>query len=136
MKTACKVFIIIGMVFGFLYIIPLVVGAIALNKLANARRKEELTGVAICTLLLCSTIGGILMLCLNEKDLVQNSNQNVQSVQNVANDTDREEKAAQDEISEISKNIEKLKELKAQGVLSDEEYERLRKTQVDKLLRG
>lgn len=64
MKTAAKVFIIIGMVVGFWMILPLIFGFIALNKLKNAKSKDELTVVAILTLLFCNLIGGILMLCI------------------------------------------------------------------------
>ena len=69
MKTAAKVFIILGMVFGFWMIVPLIVGIIALNKLNNAKSKSELTGVAICTLLFVNLIAGILMLCINDEQL-------------------------------------------------------------------
>lgn len=70
MKTAAKVFTIIGMVVGFWTIIPLIVGIIALKKLNKATSKSELTGIAICNLLFCNLIGGILMLCLKDEDLV------------------------------------------------------------------
>ncbi|MBQ7935364.1 MAG: hypothetical protein IJ407_04015 [Clostridia bacterium] len=69
MKTAAKVFIIIGIVVGFIGIIPPIVGFIALNKLKKATKKSELTGIAIVTLLFCNLIGGILMLCLSDADL-------------------------------------------------------------------
>lgn len=69
MKTAAKVFIILGMVFGFWMIVPLIVGIIALNKLNNAKSKSELTVVAICTLLFVNLIAGILMLCINDEQL-------------------------------------------------------------------
>lgn len=69
MKTAAKVFIILSMIGGFWMIFPLVIGIIALKKLNNATKKDELTGIAIVTLLFCSLIGGILMLCIDEKDL-------------------------------------------------------------------
>ena len=71
MKTAAKVFIILGMVFTFYLIIPLIVGFIALKKLKTATSKQELTGIAVVTLIFCSLIGGILMLCLNDKDFAE-----------------------------------------------------------------
>ncbi len=69
MTTAAKVFIIMGMVFQCFMIFPIIVGAIALKKLKTATTKSELTGIAIVTLLFCNLIGGILMLCIDEKDL-------------------------------------------------------------------
>lgn len=68
MKTAAKVFIILGMVFQFWWIVPLIVGFIALKKLKNAKSKSELTGIAIVTLLFCNLIGGVLMLCLPDSE--------------------------------------------------------------------
>lgn len=70
MKTAAKVFTIIGMVVGFWTIIPLIVGFIALNKMKKATKKDELVVIAILNLLFCNIIGGILMLCLKDEDLV------------------------------------------------------------------
>lgn len=69
MKTAAKVFIIISMVFSFWVIIPLIVGILALNRLKTASTKDDLIGVGICTLLFCSVIGGILLLCMTDNDL-------------------------------------------------------------------
>lgn len=69
MKTAAKVFTIIGMVVGFWTIIPLIVGFIALKKLKTATTKSELTAIAIVNLIFCSLIGGIIMLCLSDADL-------------------------------------------------------------------
>ncbi len=69
MKTAAKVFIILGMICGFWTILPLIFGIIALKKLKTATTKDELTTTAILTLLFCNLIGGILMLCLKDEDL-------------------------------------------------------------------
>lgn len=69
MKTAAKVFIIIGMVVGFWSILPLIFGGLALKKLKTATTKSELTVNAILVLLFCNVIGGILMLCMKDEDL-------------------------------------------------------------------
>lgn len=73
MKTAAKVFIILSMICTFWLIVPLVVGIIALKKMNTAKTKSELTGIAICTLLLCNLLGGIFMLCISDEELAQNS---------------------------------------------------------------
>lgn len=41
-----------------------VVGAFALRQLAKAKQPSDLTAMAIITMLFCSLIGGILMLCI------------------------------------------------------------------------
>ena len=68
MKKAAKVFIIIGMVVGFWMITPIIFGCIALKKLKNAREKSEITAISILTLIFCSTLGGIFMLCIPASD--------------------------------------------------------------------
>jgi len=68
MKTAAKVFIIIGMIFNFWWIVPIIIGIIAIRKLDTAQSKSDLTGIAVATLLCCNIIGGILMLCVDEKE--------------------------------------------------------------------
>lgn len=67
MKVAAKVFIIIGMIVGFWYILPLIFGGIALSKLKKAKCKADI-GVAtgVLTLIFCNVLGGIFLLCLND----------------------------------------------------------------------
>lgn len=72
MKTAAKVFIIIGMIFGFWRILSIIFGALSLGKINTATKKSELVGLGICTLIFCSVLGGIFMLCIPEEQLNQN----------------------------------------------------------------
>ena len=60
MKTAAKVFIIIGMIVGFWTILPLIFGIIALKKM---KTEEPSTGLSVCVLLFCNVLGGIFLLC-------------------------------------------------------------------------
>ena len=78
MKQAAKIFIIIGMVCQFWLIFPIIVGMMALKKIDTAQSKSELTGTAIATLILCNMIGGILMLCINEKEFPAGQQQQMQ----------------------------------------------------------
>jgi len=67
MKTAAKVFIILGMIFQCLFIYPIVLGAIALGKLKKAQKKDDFgIGWSIVVLLLVNTIAGIILLCMND----------------------------------------------------------------------
>lgn len=68
MKTAAKVFIIIGMVIGCWTILPLIFGGITLSKMKTATKKEDLTVWAVLTLIFCSLVGGILLLCCDEAE--------------------------------------------------------------------
>lgn len=65
MKKAAKIFIIIGMIVGFWYVLPLIFGAIALKKM---KKGKPSVGFSICVLLFCSTLGGIFLLCTKDSD--------------------------------------------------------------------
>ncbi len=69
MKTAAKVFIIIGMIAGCWYILPLVFGFIALSKMKN---NQMTTGWKICVLLFVNIIAGILLLCMPNEEPASN----------------------------------------------------------------
>ncbi|MGN0804548.1 MAG: hypothetical protein ACI4MS_04105 [Candidatus Coproplasma sp.] len=69
MKTATKVFIIIGMIVGAIAILPLIFGGITLSKMKSAKDVSELKVWGVLDLLFCSLIGGILVLCLKNEDL-------------------------------------------------------------------
>lgn len=65
MKTAAKVFVIIGMIAGFWCILPLVFGIIVLKKL-NAGTLT--TGWKVVTLIFVNVLGGIFLLCTKDTD--------------------------------------------------------------------
>ena len=65
MKTAAKIFIIIGMITGFWMILPLVFGIIALKQMST---KKPSTGISVCVLLFCSLLGGIFLLCSKDEE--------------------------------------------------------------------
>lgn len=72
MKTVAKVFIILGMIFGFYMIFPIVLGAIALKKLKTAQSKADFgTGWSVAVLILVNLIAGILLLVMKDEDFKQ-----------------------------------------------------------------
>lgn len=72
--TAAKIFIIIGMIFQFFLIFPIIVGAIALSKLDKVTKKEDLTTMGILVLLFCNLIAGIIILTITNEDLGRKEN--------------------------------------------------------------
>ena len=74
MITAIKVFTILGMITLCWLIFPIVIGIITLKKLDVAKSKSELTTLAIVNIFFVSTIGGILLLLVNDADLPANAN--------------------------------------------------------------
>lgn len=67
MKTAAKVFIILGMIVGFWTILPLIFGGIALKQM---KTQKPSTGISVCVLLFCSMLGGIFLLCSKDEEYV------------------------------------------------------------------
>ena len=121
MKTAAKIFIIISMVVGCWLIFPLIVGGIALSRLNKATSKDELVGVAICTLLFCNTIAGILMLCMSDDDL--HGNRKTVDVKPEPNTTSSTGNA---NTEEITKRLRQLDDMKNGGIITEEEYKKMR----------
>lgn len=69
MKTAAKVFIILGMIFQFYLIFPLILGAIALKKLKTAEKADDFgIGWKIVVLLFVNIIAGIILLVMKDAD--------------------------------------------------------------------
>jgi len=64
MKTAAKVFIILGMVFGAIAILPLIFGGITLSKMKTANSKSDMMIWGILDIFFVGLIGGILILCV------------------------------------------------------------------------
>lgn len=127
MKTAAKVFIILGMILQFYLIFPIIVGAIALSKLNAARAKSELTGIGICTLLLCSLLGGIFMLCISDAELVGATDGN--SVKTEV----REPASEKTEDNSAADELKNLKKLLDDGIIDEETYNEKRQKYVDLL---
>ena len=67
MKTAAKIFIIIGMIVGAMAILPLVFGIIALKQM---KTHKPSTGICVCVLLFCSLLGGIFLLCSKDEEYI------------------------------------------------------------------
>lgn len=127
MKTAAKVFIILGMIFGCIAILPLIFGGIGLSKINSAKDRSELVGMGVCVLLFCSLLGGIFMLCIPNEQLAGAGEQNQQVVVDVH---PTQTKQSDDDATE---KLAKLKNLKDSGAISDEEFERMKKDILTKV---
>ncbi len=69
MKTVAKVFIILGMIFQFFLIYPIILGAIVLKKMKTAQKADDLSiGWKIVTLLFVNLIAGIVLLVMKDAD--------------------------------------------------------------------
>ena len=70
-KTAAKVFIIIGMIVQCFMVFPVIIGAIVLSKLKKATCKSDFgIGWGIVTLLFVNVIAGIILLIMKDEDFL------------------------------------------------------------------
>lgn len=65
MKTAAKVFIIIGIIFQFWMVLPLIFGLVALGKM---KKGKPSVGLSVCVLIFVNVLGGIFLLCSRESE--------------------------------------------------------------------
>ncbi len=65
MELLAKIFTIIGTIFGAVFIVPIVFGFIALNKIA---KHQYTVTIAVLTLIFCNPVAGILMIVLAKKN--------------------------------------------------------------------
>ncbi len=160
MKTAAKVFLIIGLVFSSILllisfilvfylpfsiiliiwdIISILITCGSLNYLNKATCKSDLITIAILTLIFCNLIAGILMLCCQDSDFEENIDENKEDDEenedNYYNDEEEEYikpiKAKKKVVTNIAADLKVLFELKEQGILSEEEF----KEKKEKLLK-
>jgi hypothetical protein len=119
MKTAAKVFLIIGMILTFYLIFPVIIGVIAIRKLDNAKSKDDLILWGILSLFFVSRLGGLFMLLVPEDEL------NTQNAV-VYEENSNEERDPADMLLE-------LKKLRDEGVIDEATYQEKRKKYVEQL---
>ena len=133
MKTAAKVFIIIGMIIGFWMILPIIFGALSLGKINTATQKSELVGLGICTLIFCSVLGGIFMLCIPEEQLNKGAAALAPAQATAAGSSTNAKPEAKKSTGEVADSLKNLKELKDAGTITDEEYDKMKKDLLSKM---
>ena len=123
MKTAAKVFLIIGMILGFYLIFPIVLGSITIRKINEAKSSEELTKWGIISIFLVSTLGGIFVLCIKDEDLLSDNN------------SDNFEEVVDENViyDNPSQRLIELKELKDEGIIDENTYQEKRKKYLEEL---
>lgn len=109
--------------------VPIVVDAIALKKLDNAESKQELTGISVAVLILGGVIPGILMLCASEDELILGG-----SKKEKESDKRGEEKE-ENKVSDLESELEKLKRIRDNGDMSEEEYDEARKKAIERYMK-
>ena len=137
MKKLAKFFIWISIIFQFWLIFPLIIGILALNKLDSAKNKDELLVMSILTTLFCSAIAGIFMFCIKEEELNEDyynmTKKQKQENEETKNITNSSEFKLPD-TKELTKELEKLKKLYEDKLITEEEYNQMRSKAISKYI--
>lgn len=131
------------MVFGCWLVFPIVFGILALIKLDEVKKKDDLLVWAILSLFLVNIVAGIIMLCMSDEDLKENNKEKKEEQVSPNNVVEAEAYVVNDDINTKKENykefqtsidkLEKLYELKEKKIISEEEYENLKKDLLKKL---
>ena len=102
----------------FALIIPiasLLVAHFTLKSLKVATKKDDIIGISVVCLIFSSIIGGIVLLSSDDKDFVASTNAKTSKSQEDS------------ELTPLEKNLKRIRNMKESGVISQEEYDQLRK---------
>lgn len=96
-------------------IASLLVAHFTLKSLKVATKKDDIIGISVVCLIFSSIIGGIVLLSSDDKDFVASTNVKTSKSQEDS------------ELTPLEKNLKKIRNMKESGVISQEEYDQLRK---------
>ena len=96
-------------------IASLLVAHFTLKSLKVATKKDDIIGISVVCLIFSSIIGGIVLLSSDDKDFVASTNAKTSKSQEDS------------ELTPLEKNLKRIRNMKESGIISQEEYDRLRK---------
>ena len=96
-------------------IASLLVAHFTLKSLKVATKKDDIIGISVVCLIFSSIIGGIVLLSSDDKDFVASTNAKTSKSQEDS------------ELTPLEKKLKKIRNMKESGVISQEEYDQLRK---------
>ena len=96
-------------------IASLLVAHFTLKSLKVATKKDDIIGISVVCLIFSSIIGGIVLLSSDDKDFVTSTNAKTSKSQEDS------------ELTPLEKNLKRIRNMKESGVISQEEYDKLRK---------
>ena len=96
-------------------IASLLVAHFTLKSLKVATKKSDIIGISTVCLIFSSIIGGIVLLSSDDKDFVASTNAKTSKSQEDS------------ELTPLEKNLKRIRNMKESGVISQEEYDHLRK---------
>ena len=96
-------------------IASLLVAHFTLKSLKVATKKDDIIGISVVCLIFSSIIGGIVLLSSDDKDFVASTNAKTSKSQEDS------------ELTPLEKNLKRIRNMKESGVISQEEYDKLRK---------
>ena len=96
-------------------IASLLVAHFTLKSLKVATKKDDIIGISVVCLIFSSIIGGIVLLSSDDKDFAASTNAKTSKSQEDSG------------LTPLEKNLKRIRNMKESGVISQEEYDQLRK---------
>lgn len=96
-------------------IASLLVAHFTLKSLKVATKKDDIIGISVVCLIFSSIIGGIVLLSSDDKDFLTSTNAKTSKSQEDS------------ELTPLEINLKRIRNMKESGVISQEEYDQLRK---------
>ncbi len=115
MKTLAKFFIVLGMIFKFYLIFPIIIGIISINKINNARSTSDIQIFGILSAIFVSLLGGVFMLCIKDSDLGNDIEYHNHNNTNKDNNFSKKHE-------NIEGQLEMLNKLYDEGFMTKDEY--------------
>lgn len=135
MKKAAKVFLIIGMIYSFYLVFPVIVGVKTINRLKIAKSRDELIGWGIASIICVSIIGGIFVLSIPDREFNNRAIESAESITKTEEPVPLIENKTQDNGTDSLDYIGRIKELKElydSGALTEQEFNELKAEQLER----
>lgn len=114
------------------FVASIVIGSITLYKLSNASNRDGMVVWGVLSLIFCGIISGILILCMKDEDYSGYEYVKVTTYRspNKPGSTNYDQ-GCKDNYSSLSAKLEKIEEMKRNGLIDEEEYQALRKKAIE-----
>ena len=128
MKTAAKVFLILGIILQCYLIYPIILGIFAYKAIDHAKSKNELLTWGILSLVLVSLLGGLFMILIPDNEM----NYEYVDMSSSDNTSYGKSKENKEEEKDVVDKLRELKDLLDSGAISSEEYDKIKNDILNK----
>lgn len=113
------------------FVASIVIGGITLYKLSNASSRDGMVVWGVLSLIFCGIVSGILILCMKDEDYSGYKYVKVTTYESPNKPSSNYNQGSKDNYSSLSVKLEKIEEMKRNGLIDEEEYQALRKKAIE-----